>query len=1364
MGSGPDRGDRVINGAVVSRGGLLPREILDRLGARGSDLPGTDPTDYGLVASERIADAVSRSWNRLVPLWAELAATLEASALPANDRHATTLTRDRWLRPLLEELGFARSEFTRGEITVEDRSYPVSHLWGASVPVHQLGAEVPLDRRTPGVPGAASKSPHGLVQEFLNRSPAHLWGIVTNGRLLRVLRDNVSLTRQAYLEFDLERIFSDNSYSDFTVLWLCGHATRFAGDPPSQCLLEQWNTEAARAGTRALDRLRDGVETAIKKLGEGFLAHRDNADLRRRLREGELAADDYLRALLRTVYRLLFLLVTESRDLLLDPTADEAAQARYRAFYSMERLRTLAVRQRGSPHRDLWEQHRVVARALGHEDGAPAIGITPLGGDLWSEEFVSALGDDVIDNHHLLAAVRALCSVRDHEARVTRPVDYRNLGVEELGSIYESLLELHAEIGSGPQPSFDLAAAAGSERKTTGSYYTPSSLIDRLLDSALDPVMDEAQTADDPEAGLLALRVLDPACGSGHFLIAAAHRIANRLAAVRSGEEEPNPEMLRHALRQVIGHCVYGIDKNPMAVELCKVSLWLEAMEPGRPLNFLDHHVVCGNSLLGTTPRLLADGVPNEAFKALTGDDKEQVSALRKANRAERKQRMQGMLAWDLPQASYSAELRRAFAVIDSYSDESVRLVRQKESEYRDLQESEFAVVPKLAADAWCAAFVVSKTANSPAITDRIVRVLAGAPGSVDEETIEEINRLADEYQFLHLHLAFPDIFSIPRNLDDATNKQCGWSGGFTCVLGNPPWDQIQYDPRETFAVSHPEIAIAPTMAARNAFIDELASLEPQVHERYLGDVRHLDGLKHFIHASNKYPLGSVGRLNTAPLFVEIMWDTISPAGRVGAITPTGIATDSFTQSFFNAMIDRQSLVSLYDFENRKKFFNIDSRMKFSLLTLTGDTRPAQEVHLLFFAHDISDLDDTRRRFTLSPADFRLINPNTRTCPIFRNHRDAQITKTIYRRTPVLIREFDPITTSSQPGPWGYSSGNPWNAQFQLMFMMNTDSGLFHTRTELESKGWELCGNIFRQRGERYLPLYEAKMVTFFDHRAADVVKSPTARVRQNQPRYIPNNLKQDPCRVAYPESWISADEFHSRNSASYLSLLGFKDITSATNERTLICTIIPPTAVGATIPLIHVSNEFMAALNVVLCSYLCDFVARQKVGGNHINAFFMKQLAVLPPNSVLPANSFVNPRVLELAFTAWDLTGFARNLGYLGPPFRWDDERRALMRAELDALMFHLYGIDRDDVDYIMGTFPIVERKDRERYDGAYRTKDLILDRYDALAPFIPPAASPTTTPQLTPDSLNGYQTFLDPPPADPSVAHPASTRPPWA
>ena len=1223
------------------------------------------------------------------------------------------------------------------------------------MPVHQLGSEVPLDRRTPGVPGAAAKSPHGLVQELLNRSPAHLWGIVTNGRMLRVLRDNVSLTRQAYLEFDLERIFSDNSYSDFTALWLCCHSTRFAGDPPSQCLLEQWNTEAARAGTRALDRLRDGVERAITELGTGFLAHRANADLRRRLRDGELAADDYLRALLRTVYRLLFLLVTESRDLLLDPKASEAAQARYRAFYSVERLRTLAGKQRGSPHCDLWEQHRVVARALSDEAGAPAIGIAPLGGDLWSEEFVAALGDSVIDNRHLLAAVRALCLVRDREARVTRPVDYRNLGVEELGSIYESLLELHAEIGTGPQPSFNLAAAAGSERKTTGSYYTPSSLIDRLLDSALDPVIDEAEAAG--EAGLLALRVLDPACGSGHFLIAAAHRIANRLATVRSEDDEPDPDTLRHALREVIGHCVYGIDKNPMAVELCKVSLWLEAVEPGLPLNFLDHHVACGNSLLGTTPKLLADGVPNEAFRALTGDDKERVKALRKANRAERAQRDQGMFTWDSPQASDSAELRDGFADIDDFDDDTLFGQAAKEQRYRKLRKSEAAQRSKLAADAWCAAFVAPKTADSPAITDRTVRILSGEPGSVDEETIEEINRLANEYQFFHLHLTFPNIFPVPENLDEATNKQCGWSGGFNCILGNPPWERVTVQPQEFFEFRNEEIAKAPTSAARQKLIDDLAESAPHLHTEFYAVRYAADYISHFLHCSERSPLTGRGDINYYAVFSELMKESILSSGRVGTIVKTGIATDKTTQKFWEHLVRSEVLVSLYDFENRLRLFDRHSGLRFCLLTIAGQRGYSSKADFSFMMHDPSELDSRDRCFSLALKDLALLNPNTFNCPVFATQRDAIITTSIYNKVPVLINKLSPLQGRK--------------ATIFTMFHMSGDSNAFLDREHLELSEYGEFGNCFLKLNDLFLPLYEAKMISLYDHRNADVIKSAKAVQRQNQPRYLDATQKLDPCRPAYPINWVSSQNVNNLMSNKGVPetakwIIGYGKATAATNERTLIPSVVPLTAIGDNLQLVRVELDWrnLTLLLSIMGSLICDYIVRQKVGSTNLNQYIIEQIAVIPPERISPIESFIEPRILELSYTAWDLTSFAKDLGYEGPPFCWDDERRARMLAELDALIFHLYGIDRDDVDYIMGTFPIVERRDRERYDGAYRTKDLILDRYDALAPFIPPAASPTATPQLTPDSLNGYQTFLNPPPADPSVAHPTATRPPWA
>jgi hypothetical protein len=402
--------------------------------------------------------------------------------------------------------------------------------------------------------------------------------------------------------------------------------------PPEKCLLEQWSNEAAESGTRALDKLRDGVEAAITALGSGFVAHPSNSEIRDRLRSGDLTTTTLQHEVLRVVYRLLFLLVAESRDLLHAPGTDPTAIARYKQFYSVDRLRTLAAQRRGSSHDDLWTGLTVTMHGLWH-DGVPGLGLSPLGSSLWAPDSIASLADARIDNRHLLDAIRALCYVRDDEAKSDRVVDYKNLGAEELGSIYESLLELHAEVDVDAR-TFALTTAAGNERKTTGSYYTPTSLISELLDSALDPVLDEAVAKPDPEAALLGLKAIDPAAGSGHFLIAAAHRIAGRLASVRAGGGEPAPDELRHALRDVVSNCIHAIDINPMAVELCKVSMWLEATEPGKPLSFLDHRIVCGNALLGATPELLADGIPDDAFAVLTGDDKATVASLKKRNKA----------------------------------------------------------------------------------------------------------------------------------------------------------------------------------------------------------------------------------------------------------------------------------------------------------------------------------------------------------------------------------------------------------------------------------------------------------------------------------------------------------------------------------------------------------------------------------------------------------------------------------------------------------------------------------------------------------------------------------------------------------
>ncbi len=399
--------------SVTSVGGLLPTDLLREVAAGSRELDGTSAEAYGLAPGERLNDHITRSWNRLVSVWS--AFVEHCRQRPEHDLTATALTRQRWLNPLFDELGFSGLPTARAR-EIDGKEYAISHQWGDTVAVHLLGAEVPVDRRSPGVPGAARTSPHGLVQEFLNRSDEHLWALLSNGRTLRLLRDNASLTRQAYVEFDLNAIFEGELYSDFTLLWLACHRTRFEGEPSEKCILEQWSQHAATTGTRALDRLREGVEAAIVSLGEGFLAHRANAELRDQLTRGELPVASYQRQLLRSVYRLLFLLVAESRGLLLAPGTDEVTRARYREHYSLARITRLARVRRGSAHDDLWAGLQVTMRAL-WRDGEPALGLSPLGSDLWSPVSVEALYDARLDNAHLLKAVRNL-RVRQKSSRV----------------------------------------------------------------------------------------------------------------------------------------------------------------------------------------------------------------------------------------------------------------------------------------------------------------------------------------------------------------------------------------------------------------------------------------------------------------------------------------------------------------------------------------------------------------------------------------------------------------------------------------------------------------------------------------------------------------------------------------------------------------------------------------------------------------------------------------------------------------------------------------------------------------------------------------------------------------------------------
>jgi hypothetical protein len=1346
-----------VTASIRVVGGLLPADMINRI-MTGKDVSGSTPADYHVVGVRSVKDAAERHWDYLKGVWRVLRDAV------GHGSDSRGLAIENWLLPLFDEHGYGRLTRLHAGITADDgaKVFPVSHVW-QDLPIHLVPWGQDLDKR----PAAGELPPHSMVQDCLNRTAGHLWGIISNGSVLRLLRDTTSLTGAAYLEVDLAAMFDGELFEDFVLLYRLLHVSRFEvsdGAPVSTCRMERWRTEAIDAGTRALDQLRDGVRDAIIALGTGFLKHPANTAFRE-----DFDKDQAKRALLRLVYRLLFWFVAEDRDALHELGADEKTRRRYAAYFSARRLRDASLRGVGTAHGDTWQAVRLVLSGLGTEGGLPHLGLPGLGGIYDDTPTDAVLAGLELSNEQVLTAVKSLSRVRDKSTNRWRRIDYRNLGAEELGAIYESLLELVPDRDGAY--TFVLRDAAGNDRKSTGSYYTPTSLIDCLLDSTLDPVLDDTTKQAEITAtaagtdlsasiaeALLSVTVCDPACGSGHFLVAAARRIAKRVAAVREHNPEPTLGSLRTALRDVIGRCVYGVDLNPMAVELAKVSLWLEALDPGKPLSFLDAHVKQGNALIGATPALIDQGIPDAAFKAVEGDDPKWAGMLMKTN--EKQRTGQGSL-FDLEDMAYSnTELAASLARIIAAPANDLHHVHQQAAAYQDWAESAKRQHQLMIANAWCAAFMWHKTKDaSPAITYDVFKGL-----KKDEHTLlsaavaAEVDRIAGEYCFFHWHLEFPDIFHVGGTVN--VGNEIGWAGGFTVLLGNPPWDKVDFKDKEYFSTVEPSIAKLAGQKRRARIVEwEKEHLEEA--KRYRAAKRMVKAMFHFVGDSGVFPLCARGltlmgvtKLQTDQLFAERFTKLSAASGRVGCIIPTAIATAAGGQYLFGSLAGRGGVTSLYDFENGKPTFpGVHASYKFCLLSLTGTSQPEPSARYAFFLQDTTDLDDPSRVFALSPDEISLLSPNTKTLPIFRTRRDADLTAAIYHRIPVLWDET-------------VQRGNAWSITLKRLFHMTDDSDLFRRREELDGAGWQLQGNVFTRHGKRMLPLYEAKMVDFFNHRSADVVKSVTAVARQNQPRYLTIEELQDPARTAMPLHWIAEGGFipTRRNDRDTEVpgvslrlaeakwerdwLCGWRDVTASTNERTAIPAFLPRAAVGYSFALMFpmVPPIMAAALIATQSSLVFDYVSRQKITGIDMTFFVWKQLPVPTPAMLEPHLDHIVPRVLELVYTAYDMTSLARDLGDEGEPFRWDEGRRARLRAELDAFFFRLYGIDdRDDVDYILETFQTETgglKHNEIRDHGEYRTKRLVLAEYDRMA-----AADTAGVP---------YKSTLAPPPGQ-GPRHPA-------
>ena len=678
----------------------------------------------------------------------------------------------------------------------------------------------------------------------------------------------------------------------------------------------------------------------------------------------------------------------------------------------------------------------------------------------------------------------------------------------ELGSVYESLLELQPVLDLSVTPwSFGFTGqengkrAKGSERKLTGSYYTPSSLVNELIKSALEPVLTEAVAGrpDDPRKAILDLKVLDPACGSGHFLLAAARRMAAEIARIEAGADTSDESARQHALREVVQHCIHGVDRNPLAVELCKTALWIETVEPGKPLTFLDNHIRLGDSLVGLLdPEVISAGIPGEAFRDLAGDDKATCRAIKKRNSQAGETVQRSLFDEDSV-----FEVALTTADIDAMPEETFADIERKSAAWDTVRTDDTRMREELRANLFVGAYFAPKTketVNSVPHTEDLNRLNAGMAQRPQVE--EKTKELARRHRCFHWHLDFAEIMQ---------------DGGFDVVLGNPPWERIKLQEQEFFATRSPEIATAPNKAARNRLIRQLVREDALPAERALFEAfetakRESEAISQFVRTGGRFPLTGVGDINTYAVFAETILRLVGPKGRAGLIVPTGIATDNSTKAFFDQTVTGNRLVSLYDFENREGVFpGVHRSYKFCLLTLSGVDRPCPEAEFAFFLHQAEQLAEAERRFTLSAEDFALFNPNTRTCPIFRTRRDMEIARKMYRRAGVFWRE----------GQGGRPEVNPWGISFQRMFDMSNDSSLFRTEEELSEEGWDLRGNVFTRDGERYLPLYEAKLFHQYDHRFA-TFDGVSAQARKNgNARNMTLSEKADPETVVVPRYWV---------------------------------------------------------------------------------------------------------------------------------------------------------------------------------------------------------------------------------------------------
>lgn len=1366
-------------------GHLLSDDILHNI-ERDNTLIGNRDQDFGLDIS--VSSAIDYAWSCLRNDWNFYKERADNERLTVKDPYGTRRARDLMER-MLQTMGYKLNR-QNSNITVAGTGYDISYTCPelGNMPFVVIGENASadgsintldkcsLDHRTKGA--MRKKSAHATMLEYLNATE-NVYGVISNGQIVRLIRNSGQLVKLTYIEFDLRRMLEEDKYTEFCLMFRLLHASRFHTSDDEPCVMERWFNMSIESGNRIRNGLSRAVQTTMETIGNAVLTSEGegNDALRRAFIDGTMDAAKLNKELIHFIYRLLFLFIIEERGLVYQiPDSVDAPDYKqqcqwqdiYKKFYAASRLRHLSelAYLKQPQYSDLWQGLMETFRLFEPNAFGERLGIKPLGGVLFGAQTLHWLKQCKVSNKDLLTAFSALNEFTDERQQRVK-INYSSLDVEEFGSVYEGILEKRPFVQPALAASdWQFGFVGGLDRKSTSSYYTRPDLVQNLIKTTLEPVIMEKMaqyaTTEEKVKALLNMKVCDAASGSGHIVLAMARTIAWYVCTLRTGEDNPASLDYRQALREVISRCVYAVDYNPDAVELCKVVLWIEGYCAGKPLSFLDHHVRCGNSVLGVADlQALLDGVPN---KALTAEDSKTLKALKTINKAaidaaNGKSDDEPSFEWENPfgvETMTAAQIGLADKVrfINHLPENTLEEEIIKQERWKDLMTSARVDCLRRACDIYTYAFYHTVKADElykdkggtnkeldleaeVPYTKTVMRALQeieameclekGEPlptyyRQLSANFKTEVKRMADEHHFFHWCVEFPEVF--------AANK------GFDVMCGNPPWDKLQMEEDKWFAGKDEDIVKAANQADRKKKIAKLQTSAPKLFEEYTITCNILTSQSNFIKNSGRFPLTAVGKLELSSLFAELCLSFSKEAW--GLVLPTGIAVNDSNKYFFSKLIEENRLISLYSFENEEKLFEIHHSFKFCLLTCCSQKDTTHPVSGGFYLRRVDHLLDPRRIYSLQTSDFARLNPNTKTCPIFRTSRDAKLTAKIYRNSTTLYNE----TTGD----------NPWNVKFGSMFNMSTDSYLFRTYAQLTAQGATLNGNTFTTvDSETYVPLYEGKMIWHYNHHYGSW---PTEGERPNSINTPTEDDLANPESCIMPWYWVPLAAVKDRLVKydkdgnivwewKHKWLFAFRDITNTMTERTFIIAPIPDAfGVGHTATLLYAERGCMpgASLYGMMSSLIFDYTTRQKIGGTHASINYVKQFPVLTPDQIPSTTQWqIVKRVAELCYFNHDMDGWASELWdemneeqraelpQLGAqqPWVYDAERRAVLQAELDAIFAHLYGLNTEDLRYILDpedicgkgcineTFRVLKDNEVRQY-GEYRTKRLVLEAWN--------------------------------------------------